>query len=183
MAAFTVQMQAAASARAAAPRSAPRCAALRCAAPAAASPRASPLSARAAAAGAPLRATASTRRAPRSRGPAPTRAVLISETVVDIDTPTGKMRTYVLKPTAPGKYPGIVLYSEIFQASSLGGGSTAQKAQKAQVGVWALPSPTAWPAAPRRLRLARLPSRPRPAPRACATLTRLRTPFPIPHTR
>ena len=26
------------------------------------------------------------------------------------------MRTYVLKPTAPGKYPGIVFYSEIFQA-------------------------------------------------------------------
>ena len=37
--------------------------------------------------------------------------------VSDISTPTGPMRTYVLKPSAPGKYPGIVLYSEIFQVT------------------------------------------------------------------
>jgi carboxymethylenebutenolidase len=37
--------------------------------------------------------------------------------VADIPTPTGTMRTYVLKPAAPGKYPGIVLYSEIFQVT------------------------------------------------------------------
>lgn len=33
----------------------------------------------------------------------------------DIDTPTGSMRTYIFRPVAPGKYPGILLYSEIFQ--------------------------------------------------------------------
>ena len=32
-----------------------------------------------------------------------------------IDTPTGPMRTVIMRPSAPGKYPGIVLYSEIFQ--------------------------------------------------------------------
>jgi carboxymethylenebutenolidase len=35
----------------------------------------------------------------------------------DLPTPTGPMRTYVLRPTAPGKYPGILLYSEIFQVT------------------------------------------------------------------
>ena len=35
----------------------------------------------------------------------------------DVPTPTGPMRTYVLRPTAPGLYPGIVLYSEIFQVT------------------------------------------------------------------
>jgi carboxymethylenebutenolidase len=33
----------------------------------------------------------------------------------DISTPTGPMRTYVFRPTAPGRYPGVLLYSEIFQ--------------------------------------------------------------------
>src|SRR6185295_18937878 len=33
----------------------------------------------------------------------------------DIPTPTGPMRTYVFRPTAPGRYPGVLLYSEIFQ--------------------------------------------------------------------
>jgi len=35
----------------------------------------------------------------------------------DIATPTGPMRTFVFRPVAPGRYPGIVLYSEIFQAT------------------------------------------------------------------
>ena len=39
----------------------------------------------------------------------------LQEESVDLPTPTGLMRTYVFRPTAPGKYPGIVLYSEIFQ--------------------------------------------------------------------
>src|SRR5258706_15732950 len=34
---------------------------------------------------------------------------------VDIPTLNGPMRTYIFRPAAPGKYPGIVLYSEIFQ--------------------------------------------------------------------
>ena len=43
-------------------------------------------------------------------------ALTIKQTEIDVNTPTGKMRTYVLQPTAPGKYPGVVFYSEIFQA-------------------------------------------------------------------
>lgn len=34
---------------------------------------------------------------------------------VDLATPSGPMRTYIFRPTAPGRYPGILLYSEIFQ--------------------------------------------------------------------
>lgn len=33
----------------------------------------------------------------------------------DIETPTGAMRTHVFRPAAPGKYPGILMFSEIFQ--------------------------------------------------------------------
>ena len=34
---------------------------------------------------------------------------------VDIPTPTGPMRTCIFRPVAEGRYPGVVLYSEIFQ--------------------------------------------------------------------
>jgi carboxymethylenebutenolidase len=37
--------------------------------------------------------------------------------VVDVATPTGPMRTYIFRPTAEGRYPGILLYSEIFQVT------------------------------------------------------------------
>jgi len=33
----------------------------------------------------------------------------------DIPTQTGAMRSYIFRPAADGKYPGVVLYSEIFQ--------------------------------------------------------------------
>ena len=33
----------------------------------------------------------------------------------DLSTPTGSMRTLVFRPSAPGRYPGLLLYSEIFQ--------------------------------------------------------------------
>jgi carboxymethylenebutenolidase len=33
----------------------------------------------------------------------------------DIPTQTGPMRSYIFRPVAPGRYPGVVLYSEIFQ--------------------------------------------------------------------
>ena len=39
----------------------------------------------------------------------------ILEESADIATPTGPMRSAVLRPAAPGKYPGVVFYSEIFQ--------------------------------------------------------------------
>ena len=41
--------------------------------------------------------------------------ILHSNEVAEIATPTGPMRTYVLRPVAEGRYPGLVLYSEIFQ--------------------------------------------------------------------
>ena len=34
---------------------------------------------------------------------------------VDIPTSTGPMRMHMFRPAAPGKYPGVVFYSEIFQ--------------------------------------------------------------------
>jgi carboxymethylenebutenolidase len=36
---------------------------------------------------------------------------------VDLDTPGGPMRTFVFRPGAPGRYPGILLFSEIFQVT------------------------------------------------------------------
>ena len=37
---------------------------------------------------------------------------------VDLPTPNGAMRTHILRPAAPGRFPGIVLYSEIFQVTA-----------------------------------------------------------------
>ncbi len=37
--------------------------------------------------------------------------------VVQIQTPTGPMRTYIFRPAAEGKFPGVVFYSEIFQVT------------------------------------------------------------------
>jgi carboxymethylenebutenolidase len=36
---------------------------------------------------------------------------------VDLTTPTGLMRIYLVRPVAGGRYPGLVLYSEIFQVT------------------------------------------------------------------
>lgn len=36
---------------------------------------------------------------------------------VDIETPTGPMRTHLFRPVAEGRYPGLILYSEIFQVT------------------------------------------------------------------
>ena len=36
---------------------------------------------------------------------------------VDLPTPNGPMRTYIFRPAAAGKYPGLVLFSEIFQVT------------------------------------------------------------------
>ena len=41
----------------------------------------------------------------------------ITEDFVDLSTPTGPMRTHILRPTVPGRYPGIVFFSEIFQVT------------------------------------------------------------------
>ena len=44
--------------------------------------------------------------------------ILQADEVADLPTPTGPMRTYVFRPVAAGRYPGIVLFSEIFQVTA-----------------------------------------------------------------
>jgi carboxymethylenebutenolidase len=39
------------------------------------------------------------------------------DVVVEIPTPTGPMRTYVFRPAAEGRFPGVVFFSEIFQVT------------------------------------------------------------------
>lgn len=41
--------------------------------------------------------------------------MLIVESIVDLVTPAGPMRTYVQRPAAAGRYPGVIFFSEIFQ--------------------------------------------------------------------
>lgn len=42
--------------------------------------------------------------------------MIINDTeAIEIDTPTGKMRALLSRPAAPGRYPGVVLFTEIFQ--------------------------------------------------------------------
>ena len=43
--------------------------------------------------------------------------MIIQEDLIDLPTPTGPMRMHLLRPVAPGRYPGIVFYSEIFQVT------------------------------------------------------------------
>jgi len=44
--------------------------------------------------------------------------LLIEDPFVDLVTPTGAMRTYVYRPLGAERFPGIVLYSEIFQRTA-----------------------------------------------------------------
>jgi carboxymethylenebutenolidase len=41
--------------------------------------------------------------------------VVIDGEHVELQTSYGRMRTHIVRPAAPGRYPGIVFYSEIFQ--------------------------------------------------------------------
>jgi carboxymethylenebutenolidase len=41
--------------------------------------------------------------------------MILQEEETELQTPTGPMRTYVYRPVARGRYPGLVLFSEIFQ--------------------------------------------------------------------
>jgi carboxymethylenebutenolidase len=43
--------------------------------------------------------------------------IIDSSEPVDLATPYGTMRTYVFRPVAAGRYPGVVLFSEIFQVT------------------------------------------------------------------
>lgn len=40
---------------------------------------------------------------------------VVTEEFVTLETPSGPMRTHITRPAAPGRYPGILFYSEIFQ--------------------------------------------------------------------
>jgi carboxymethylenebutenolidase len=42
---------------------------------------------------------------------------IIDQESTDLTTPTGAMRTSLFRPVAGGRYPGLVLYSEIFQVT------------------------------------------------------------------
>lgn len=43
--------------------------------------------------------------------------IIRSDEYADLPTPHGPMRTFVFRPVAEGRYPGILLYSEIFQVT------------------------------------------------------------------
>jgi carboxymethylenebutenolidase len=43
--------------------------------------------------------------------------VIVDGEYVELATPSGPMRTYIVRPAAPGKYPAIIFYSEIFQVT------------------------------------------------------------------
>jgi len=42
---------------------------------------------------------------------------IVDHEFTDLATPSGPMRTFILRPAAAGRYPGIVLFSEIFQVT------------------------------------------------------------------
>ncbi len=42
----------------------------------------------------------------------------LTEETVDLPTATGPMRTSIFRPVAPGKYPGLLFFSEIFQITA-----------------------------------------------------------------
>jgi len=41
--------------------------------------------------------------------------LIITNESVDLTTPSGTMRNHIVRPVAPGSYPAILFYSEIFQ--------------------------------------------------------------------
>jgi carboxymethylenebutenolidase len=44
--------------------------------------------------------------------------IILDNEQVELTTAYGPMRTHIFRPAAPGKYPGIVFYSEIFQVTA-----------------------------------------------------------------
>jgi carboxymethylenebutenolidase len=43
--------------------------------------------------------------------------MILQDERADLETPAGQMRTHLCRPVAPGRYPGLVLFSEIFQVT------------------------------------------------------------------
>ena len=54
----------------------------------------------------------------RSKLYKPAAMTIIDEGYSDVATPTGPMRTYVLRPAEGERHPGVLLFSEIFQVTS-----------------------------------------------------------------
>ena len=44
--------------------------------------------------------------------------MIVVEELVDLKTPSGEMRTHVMRPAAEGRFPGVLFYSEIFQVTA-----------------------------------------------------------------
>jgi carboxymethylenebutenolidase len=44
--------------------------------------------------------------------------IIVNDEYVTLETPSGPMRTHIVRPAAPGRYPGIIFYSEIFQITA-----------------------------------------------------------------
>jgi carboxymethylenebutenolidase len=44
--------------------------------------------------------------------------IIANDEYVTLNTPDGPMRTHIVRPIAPGRYPGIIFYSEIFQITA-----------------------------------------------------------------
>jgi carboxymethylenebutenolidase len=44
--------------------------------------------------------------------------IIINDEYATLETHTGPMRTHIVRPAAPGRYPGIIFYSEIFQITA-----------------------------------------------------------------
>ena len=44
--------------------------------------------------------------------------IIQEDAPVELATPSGPMRTYMYRPVAPGRYPGLVFFSEIFQRTA-----------------------------------------------------------------
>ena len=44
--------------------------------------------------------------------------IVLTDQTVTLDTANGPMRTHIARPVAPGRYPGIVFFSEIFQITA-----------------------------------------------------------------
>lgn len=45
-------------------------------------------------------------------------AMILEESTLELPTPSGPMRSYVYRPVAAGRRPGVVLFSEIFQRTA-----------------------------------------------------------------
>ena len=43
--------------------------------------------------------------------------IIRSDETIDVPTPTGPMRCHVVRPAVPGRYPGVVFFSEIYQVT------------------------------------------------------------------